>query len=215
MISVNGVPLRLLIFLVLMAVLPLSGQQATSSAGQSADQPAPTQSLAEIAKQAQKNKSAHAKKLITEDELDAMKGPIPRISMEGADNADEIVAAIGAYQAKHTKEETEQVVHDWYDNYDTMLGTAIHDSLESKDRRDSTLFTGFQLCQQSDDYQKCELKRQAEMRGARHDQLVMRDDGMVMGRIQQCFMKIRNGITQYGLAYPWFKVRNGNGNGSF
>jgi hypothetical protein len=202
----------LLLLAVVGTVLPLLAQQAPAP---TADQPAPTQSLADIAKQAQKNKAAHAKKLITDDELDEMRSPLPRMNMEGVDNADEIVAAVGAYQAKHTKEQTEQVLHDWYDNYDTLLGAAIRDSMESKDRRDSTLFTGFQLCQQSDEYQKCELKRQAEMRGARHDQLVMRDDGMLSGRIQQTFMKVRSGITQYGLEYKWFKIRNGNGNGSF
>jgi hypothetical protein len=202
----------LLLLAVVGTVLPLLAQQAPAP---TADQPAPTQSLADIAKQAQKNKAAHAKKLITDDELDEMRSPLPRMNMEGVDNADEIVAAVGAYQAKHTKEQTEQVFHDWYDNYDTLLGAAIRDSMESKDRRDSTLFTGFQLCQQSDEYQKCELKRQAEMRGARHDQLVMRDDGMLSGRIQQTFMKVRSGITQYGLEYKWFKIRNGNGNGSF
>jgi len=43
----------------------------------------------------------------------------------------------------------------------------------------------------------------------------MRDNGMVAGRIQQAFMKIRTGISRYSLHYDWFKVRNANGNGSF
>jgi hypothetical protein len=29
------------------------------------------------------------------------------------------------------------------------------------------------------------------------------------------FMKIRSGISKYSLQYEWFKIRNGNGNGSF
>jgi hypothetical protein len=203
---------RYVIFIIFGAAITLSAQQATPN--QPAD-PNATPSLGDIAKQAQKNKAARAKKIITDEEIENLKNPLPRMNMEGADNADEIIAAVGVYQKTHTKQETEQVVHDWYDNYDTLLGAAIRDSIEEKDRRDSTLFTGFQLCQQSDDYQKCELKRQAEMRGARHDQLVMRDNGMLTGRIQQTFMKIRNGIMQYGLQYKWFKVRNANGNGSF
>ena len=43
----------------------------------------------------------------------------------------------------------------------------------------------------------------------------MRDNGMLAGRLQQAFMKIRNGINRYNLHYDWFKIRNGNGNGSF
>jgi hypothetical protein len=187
-------------------------QQDTSSSGQgTGDQ---EKSLAEIVKQAKQKKTAHAKKLVTEDEL-AAKGPLPRLSFDDVDNSDDIVEAIGVYQAKHSKEETEQVLHDWYEEYDTMLITAIHNTTEARDRRDSTLFTGFQLCQQSTDYQKCELKRQAEMRGARHDQLAMRDYTVTISRVQQAFMKIRNSLGRYDLHYDWFKIRNANGVGSF
>jgi len=43
----------------------------------------------------------------------------------------------------------------------------------------------------------------------------MRDNGMLTGRIQQAFMRIRTGISRYNLRYEWFKVRNAHGNGSF
>ena len=41
--------------------------------------------------------------------------------MEGTDNSDEIIHAIGDFKAKHDDQKTEQAVRDWYDEYDEML----------------------------------------------------------------------------------------------
>jgi len=194
--------------------LPSFAQQ--DSAQSPPQPPEQEKSLAEVARQAKKDKTAHAKKLITEDDVNAMRGPLPRLKMEGVDNSDEIIDAIGAYKAKHSDKETEQAIHDWYDEYDSMLGTAIRESTETKQRRDSTLYTGYQMCQLDNaDYVQCEKRRQAEMRGARHDQLELIDNGFLVGRIQQSFIKVRSGIGRYNLHHEWFKIRNANGNGSF
>lgn len=37
----------------------------------------------------------------------------------------------------------------------------------------------------------------------------------MMARIQQTLTKVRSDLQVSGLKYDWFKVRNGNGNGSF
>ena len=76
-------------------------------------------------------------------------------------------------------------------------------------------YHSYEMCQQGVSYAKCQQQRQTEIRGARQDGFVMRDNGMVTGRIQQAFMRIRSGISRYNLHYDWFKVRNANGNGSF
>jgi hypothetical protein len=36
-----------------------------------------------------------------------------------------------------------------------------------------------------------------------------------VGRIQQGLMRVRSGMLSLRLNYPWFKVRNANGVGSF
>ena len=173
------------------------------------------QSLADIAKEAKKNKTAHAKKEITDDDVESKKGPLPRLNMEGTDNSDEIIHAIGDFKAKHDDQKTEQAVRDWYDEYDEMLASAIRENIEMRAQRESTSYHGYELCEQGVSYKQCQERRQTEIRGNRHDQFVMRDNGMVAGRIQQAFMKIRTGISRYSLHYDWFKVRNANGNGSF
>jgi hypothetical protein len=174
-----------------------------------------SQSLADVAKEAKKDKTAHAKKSVTDDDLESKKGPLPRLNIEDTDNSDEIIEAIEKFKDKHNERETERAIHDWYDEYDEMLAAAIRENKDLREQRESTSYHGYEMCQQGVSYKQCQERRQTEIRGNRHDQFVMRDNGMVTGRIQQSFMKIRTGIGKYNLRYDWFKVRNANGYGSF
>lgn len=174
-----------------------------------------SQSLADIAKEAKQNKAGHARKSITDDDIVSKKGPLPRLNTEDADNSDEIIEAIAKFKDKHNEQETERAIHDWYDEYDEMLTAAIRENKELREQRESTSYHGYEMCQQGVSYKQCQERRQTEIRGNRHDQFVMRDNGMVTGRIQQSFMKIRSGIGKYNLHYDWFKIRNANGYGSF
>jgi hypothetical protein len=147
--------LQLVIALVLSLCCSLLAQQpppASNPAGSPQEK-----SLADIAREARQKKTAHAKTTVTDEDM-AKPTPIPRINLDGTDNFQEISDAISNYQAKHSKEQTEQVIHDWYDEYDTMLVAAIRNTTESRNRRDSTLFTGYQLRQESTHYQECQMK---------------------------------------------------------
>lgn len=208
-------------FLIPVAVLAalavvLVGAQQTASSPSSSDAPQ-GKSLADIAKEAKQNKTAHARKVVTEDDLD-QKGPLPRIDMDGTDNSEEIVQSVGEFKKSHTPEETEQALHDWYDAYDSMLAAAIRDNMEIQDRREATSYAGNRMCYgnyNQPNYKKCQEQQQAEMWGRRDDGFSLRNNGIVTGRIQQEFMKVRSGICRFNLRYTWFKVRNANGSGSF
>jgi hypothetical protein len=52
--------------------------------------------------------------------------------MDGAENAEEVVAAITAYKAKHSPEETEKAVRIWHERYDEMLAATIQENLDLK-----------------------------------------------------------------------------------
>src|SRR5215831_11562665 len=54
--------------------------------------------LAALARNAKAQKTAKAKKVFTDDDVDANVGPLPRMKMDGADNSDQIVAAIVKYK---------------------------------------------------------------------------------------------------------------------
>src|SRR5690348_7777114 len=163
-------------------------------------------SLADIVRGSKAQKSAQAKKVLTDEDMEVSAGPLPRLKMDGAENADEVVAAISAYKAKHTPEETEKAVRIWYERYDEMLAAAIQENLDLKTLREENLNNGFELCQQSQDYEHCQNRRMAEARGARHDQAEMAKNSNLMVRVQHSFSKVRNGLQQNNLHYDWFKI---------
>jgi len=147
--------------------------------------------------------------------MEVTAGPLPRLKMDGAENADEIVVAIAAYKASHTPEQTENAVHIWYDRYDEILAAAIQDNLDIQVLRNANYSNGYELCQQSQDYQQCQNRQMAEMRGARNDQVEVAKNGNLEVRIQHAFMKVRNGLMMSNLHYAWFKVRTTNGIDTF
>jgi len=197
--------------IVLLCFPSLSGQQ--SAPPTSVPPQESGKSLAEIVKESKKNKTARAPKVITEDELN--KGPFPKLDLDDIDNSEEIIEAIGAFQGKNTKEDTEQAIHVWYTEYDDMLAAAIRQNTRASERRADSTYNGYWICQNSPTYENCVTRRQAELRGSHDDQMAMKDNSLVTGRIQQSFMKVRGGILRYSLTYSWFKIRNGNGIGSY
>jgi hypothetical protein len=202
----NTLRVSILAGVLILAGTALAQQDSTSSS----DQPSDT-SVAAAAREARKNKTVHAKKVLTDDDVVPQRGPLPPLSFNGDDNVDKVIEAIGIYSKTHTKDETEQVVHEWYDEYDSILQAAIRDMMETSGRRSSTIYNGYWGCQDSPNYQNCIARRRAELRGSHDDQ--MQSSGFTVGRIQQAFFRMRRGLISLGLNYKWFRVRSGNGIG--
>ncbi|MGA7924574.1 MAG: hypothetical protein WCA20_01110 [Candidatus Sulfotelmatobacter sp.] len=169
------------------------------------------QPLGTVARNSKKQTSVRAKKVITEDDMDALANALPRLRMEGAENADEIIAAIGQYKASHTPEETEAAVQAWYERYDQDLAAAIQQNQVVNSLREENFSNGYELCRESGDYQSCEKRRRAEYVGVRHDQYTISRNIALEVRIQHVFMKVRVGIMRNNLRYDWFKIRTTNG----
>ena len=184
--------------------------QNSSNPASTSDHAQGTSSLADIVRNSKTQKTSHAKKVLTDEDMESIAGPLPRLRMDGAENADEVVKAISTYKAAHTPEETEKAVRIWYERYDEMLAAAIQDNLDLKALRDTNMSNGNELCQESQDYQQCQNRRMADMRGLRHDQTEMAQNGNLTVRIQHAFMKVRNGLQMNGLRYEWFKIRTTN-----
>lgn len=198
-----------------MATWAAAQNQQAPAAAPAAQSPAETASPLAAAARSTKDKAAHAKKVITDEDMEVTAGPLPRLKMDGAENGDDIVAAIAKYKTDHTPEQTANAVHIWYDRYDQMLAAAIQQNLDVKVFRDANYSNGYELCQQSQDYQQCQNRQMAELRGARNDQVEMAKNINLEVRIQHAFMKVRNGLMQNGLRYDWFKVRTTNGIDTF
>lgn len=155
-------------------------------------------------------KNPHAKKVFTDDDMDAATSPLPRLKMDGIDNTDQIIAEIGNYRRTHTPEETEQVLHDWYDEYDSQLRAAIENNQSRWTLMQENQRNGYELCQQGGDYEKCARRQMAEAVGARNDQTTMARNNALIHRLQQAFMKIRNSQFPFNQHYAWFKIRTTN-----
>ena len=190
---------------------PAQSSQPQSSQSQAVQPSAGSDGIAAAARDAKAQKVTHAKKVFTDEDMEAIAGPLPRLKMDGAENADEVIAAIAQFKATHTPEQTEQAVHIWYDRYDQMLAAAIQENQDMQTLRNANYSNGYDLCQESQDYQKCQSRQMAEMRGARSDQIEMTKNTSLETRIQHAFMKLRTGLTQNNLRYDWFKIRTTNG----
>jgi hypothetical protein len=193
-----------------------SAQECPCPPGSTASSPPAGQSsLAAAAQDAKAKKAGKAKKVFTDEDMEVRKGPFPKLNLQGVDNGDEILRGMIEYKKKHSAEETETAIHAWYDEHDAILLSAIEESIQLRNLRNANTANGYELCQEGGDYEKCEKRRRSEVRGAWYDQNKISEDGYKMGRIQQAFMRIRNGLGAQGGNYTWFKVRSANGNGSF
>jgi hypothetical protein len=190
---------------------PSSSSPAAPPADQSSSDTG--SSLGAAARKSKAQNTTHAKKVFTDEDMELQAGPLPRLKMDGAENADDVTAAIAKYKVTHTPQETEDVVRAWYDRYDSELAAAIQANLDTTSLRAANMNNGNELCQQNqdyEDYQHCLSRQRAEQRGAQHDRTEISNNTNVVVRIQHSFMKIRIGLTQNGLRYDWFKVRTSN-----
>ena len=181
---------------------------------QSEPAPTPAQStsgtaspLAAAARDAKVQKTAHAKKVFTDEDMETSAGPLPRMKMDGPENGDEVVAAIVKYKESHTPEQTELAVQTWYAHYDEMLVATIHENRDMASLSSVNTSNGNELCQQSQDYEHCQNRQMADQRGTRTDQTQMIKNTALMMRIQRVFVKVRNGLVANNLHYSWFRIQ--------
>jgi hypothetical protein len=195
---------------VFLAASALSFAQDASSSPAGQNSAATGSSLASAARNAKAQNTPHAKKVFTNEDMEAQMGPLPRLKMDGAENADDIIAVIAKYKLTHTPQQTEDAVRAWYDRYDGELAAAIQENIDVTNLRAANTSQGQELCQQSQDYENCRYRQMAEQRGAQHDRSEINNNNNTVVRIQHSFMKIRNGLQQNGLRYDWFKIRTSN-----
>jgi hypothetical protein len=167
-------------------------------------------SLGAVARRAKAQKYRHSKKTVTDDDLHLSSDPLPHLKTNEAENGEEVIAAIADYKKSHTPQETETVVHRWYDEYDAELAEAIKSNLEIKALRGATVNDAYELCQTGQDYAECEKRRVAEAKGERYDQAEIARNSELITRLQHSLSNIRARLPQMGLRYEWFKLRTTN-----
>lgn len=191
----------------------LTGSFLASFAQTTADQP---KSLGDVARESKKGKKEQAKIVLSDDTQQLRKPLIPDVFDGGIDNIDEILKAINDYRSTHNLQETEAIVHLWYEKHDALLANAIEANRRIEQReRDRQM--GYQV---SDE----QPRSQAEYQELQHIELISRRDdlrhkqenGLLSARIQQAFTRVRPQMkSKYAMNIDWFKIRCGNGNCSY
>lgn len=199
---------RFFLFYILVNTSVALRAQDPTCASSSSD--AAQESVAAAASRAKSQRTLHAKKVFTDEDLPVALGPLPPLKMNEAENGEEVVAAIAEYQQTHKRDETEAVVHRWYDEYDKQLEDAIKRNLQIKAVRNANSMNAAAMCETGEDYEKCENRRIAEWRDVRYDQAEILRNNEKIVRLQHSLMNIRNRLMQMGYRYDWFKVRTTN-----
>jgi len=196
--------------LLLIAVTASSGQSQPNCAEPPQPSPETAESLGAVAQRTKTQSSSHAKKIITDDDLEPSFGPLPRLRVNEAENGEQVIAAIAAYKQAHSAVETETAVRTWFTAYDKELEDRIKRSIEIKAVRNANVNNAAALCDDSQDYEQCWKRRRAEEQGARYDLAELANNNQQIVRLQHSLMNIRNRLLQMGFRYDWFKVRTTN-----
>ena len=197
---------------VVLALLSLGSaqNQAPSSVPTSQATSASDDSLGAMARRTKAQKDRHSKKIVTDDDHHSTSDTLPHLKTNEAENGEAVNAAIADYKKSNTPQETETVVHRWYDEYDAELAEAIKTNLEIKALRGATVNEAYDLCQSGQDYSACEKRRVAEAKGERYDQAEIARNSELITRLQHSLSNIRARLPQMGLRYDWFKLRTTN-----
>ncbi len=177
-------------------------------------------SLGEVARQNREKKANQpkAKTVIDDDTRPSIKNtsPFPEIQEQGFDNSDDVTKAMEDYRLSHSPEEMEGAVKQWYESHDKALQTAIDEGKMLKERHLNRINgRSLNVTDRTNDYQQYYRQRDTERDLDDYDRKKCESDGLLTTRIQQAFQKVRWYLMSKNLKYEWFKIRFGNGNGSW
>jgi len=168
-------------------------------------QSAPAKSLAEMAAQAKAHKTGQAHVVLNDESIESHKPLIPDVAAT-ADNTEEIMKASSEFRKSHTRAETENVLHEWYDKHDGLVAKAANENERINAREQAHQNVNGYGYRSAGEYQ---ANYESDMRSAREDYQRMRENAMLAGRIQQALTKIRGQLRTQGMDFDWFKLRCG------
>jgi hypothetical protein len=158
------------------------------------------QSLGEVAKH--KSTTAHAKRVLTDEDPEFHRLAIPQILFDKASNSGDIVKAILNFSATHNAAETESTVKDWYQDEMDQVAHA-----RSEISRAASISKG-PVIDNPDDYEKSmqQYREQAasERQRVANRTQVVRSRNDTIRQIHEGLCQVRAEITKHGMNYRWF-----------
>jgi hypothetical protein len=213
--------------LLMLALLPLLTLRAY---GQSTDSSATP--LGDVAKKNQAEKkdkvaSTKAKRVFDNEDMSALRGPIPAITEQGEENTEEILTAIHEFRAGHDPASTEDAVHRWFDEETQVLSDAIaanirlqkHNQMRAENAQDTLSYRAYNY---PVDYDSSRYRESitSQVWSQRVEARSSQQNAEVIMRIQQVMMRVRGDVIcrpykTAPAAYDWFKIRTSNGINSY
>ena len=212
--------MRNLFFAILLVLL-----LGCTSLAQTSDNSVPLGDAAKKCEAAKKDKdaSAKAKKVFTDEDMSARRGPIPSIALQGPENTEEILNAIHEFRANHDPASTEEAVHKWFDQETATLSDAIdastrmqkHNQLRAENAQDTNSYPRYNYPQDYDSSRYRESMT-SQVWSQRIETRTSQENVQIIARVQQVMMKVRVDVycrpyKTRPAAYDWFKIRTANG----
>jgi hypothetical protein len=173
-------------------------------------------SLGEVARENKQRTTTKSKVTVTEESLSGSSGPIPDLVFEGQDNTDQIIAAIQTFRLSHSRQETESIVHGWYESHDEMLDRAIRENKHIRERKLAERYAPPEsLDNPPQDYRQFREQQRAQAHNELSDRLTLQNNDLRMARLQGSLAQVRGSLQRMGLKWDWLKIRCGNGNCSY
>lgn len=161
-------------------------------------------SLADVARQSREahKSDADKTKVLTNEDLRGSQGPIPEIALDKTDNSAAIFNAIVTYSEHHTAQETETVVHEWYDQEISLVHAAVsHNVTISQDRASVTSANSIQ----PRNYEDYRLAVSATQQRDLSDLRTMADNQQVISKVTTTLQKVKVDLKlQKRLEFTWF-----------
>ncbi len=192
----------LVIGLLVLSSLPLSAQD----------------SLADAARKARSDKASQPKsKVVIDDDSSTLKNrsPFPDLNVHGLDNSEDVAREIDGFRATHSPAEAEAASRQWYEDHDQHFMMLAKEQQLLSERHNQRQNEIQAYPDRNTDWRKYQQEQMLRQQSDDADKKRMAENMLVIGRIQQGLLRVRNYLQSKGARYDWFKVRNPNGVGSW
>jgi hypothetical protein len=159
------------------------------------------QSLGEVVKR--KSPTAHASKVLTDEDPQFQGRPIPDITPSGELNSAEIVRAILKYSASHDAADTEKTVKTWYQDEMDQVAHARSEIISAT--KSNTMDYEYS---EDPEVANRQYREQAALERQRSSTRagIVRSRNDFIHRLHDGLYATKTEILKKGLLYPWFDV---------
>lgn len=156
------------------------------------------------ARRAREAKASRAKVVLTDDDVEAKKGPIPELNFEGPSNTSAILTSFKEYRATHTPAETEAALRSWYEGCESRFSGLLQDV-----RNLAEIVSRRPIVAQmtSAEHEPAEEEPSAaELHALEQDRRRVVDQMETLRRVRNDLSMIEKSLKAMSVRYDWFTI---------